>query len=82
MEITISGKDRKSLKLVEELAKKLGLSISPPKKSAKPLNKNNGEELYKLMKEKAKAGGIKSIKNPVKWQREQRKDKPLYGREE
>lgn len=81
MEITIKGKDKKLLKLVEQYAIDLGLTITPSKKPKKNNNKNNGEELYKLMKEKAKAGGIKSIKDPVKWQKEQRKDRPLYGRE-
>ena len=83
MEITIKGKDEKLLKLIEQLAKELDLSISSPSTKLKEsLNKNNGEELYKLMKEKAAAGGIKSIKDPLKWQKEQRQDKPFYGREE
>lgn len=82
MEIRISGKDKKSLKLLEELAKKLGLSTLVLTTTKKSSSKNNGEELYKLMKEKAKAGGIKSIDDPLEWEREQRKDKPLYGREE
>lgn len=79
MEITISGKDKKRIKLVEELAKELGLSIHS--KSMSEQDKNNGRDLYKLMEEKAKSGGIQEIKDPVKWQREIRKDKPLYGRE-
>ncbi len=79
MEITISGKDRKRIRLVEELAEELGLSISS--KSSESKRKPNGETLYKLMKEKAESGGISEIDDPVKWQREQRKDKPLYGRE-
>lgn len=79
MEITISGTDGKRLKLVEELAGELGLSISS--KSSETKKEPNGKALYKLMKEKAESGGISEIDDPVKWQREQRKDKPLYGRE-
>lgn len=82
MEITISGKNMERLRLVQELAEELGLSIASSLEQQKSSNRDNGEELYKLMKEKATAGGIKSIKDPVKWQKEQRKDKPLYGREE
>ena len=82
MEITISGNDRKRLQQVKDLAEKLGLSISSSKAGIKNSSKNNGEKLYKLMKEKAAAGGIKSIEDPVTWQKEQRKDKPLYGRDE
>lgn len=79
MEITISGKDKKRIKLVEELAKELGLSISL--KLSEKEKEPNGQALYKLMKEKAESGGISEIEDPIKWQREQRKDKPLYGRE-
>lgn len=82
MEITISGNDRKRLQQVIDLAKKLGLQIYSSTTTKKKEHKKNGEELYKLMTEKAKSGGIKSIKDPLAWQKEQRKDKPLYGRKE
>ncbi|RAV27562.1 hypothetical protein [Sinomicrobium soli] len=76
MEITISGKDKKLLQQVEALAKRLGLEIKRPVKK-----KNRSEKLYNLMEEMAASGGISSIKDPVKWQREMRKDRKLYGRE-
>ena len=83
MEITISGKDRKLLEQVETLAKRLGLEINKPLKKEKTKKKPNGEELYKLMKEAASRGDLfKSIPDPVAWQKEQRKDRVLYGREE
>lgn len=82
MEITISGKDKKLMEQVKNLAKKLGLRVTTTKIDTKITPKNNGEELYKLMREKAASGGIKSIKDPVAWQREQRKERPLYGRNE
>lgn len=81
MEITISGKDKKSIQKVEALAKRLGLQVQTPPSKEKEETKNNSEELYKLMEEMATSGGITSIKNPVKWQREVRKDKKLYGRD-
>lgn len=81
MQITISGKDKTLLKQVENLAKQLGLEINKPKE--KTVKKNNGAELAKLMQEAAKKGDLfKSIPDPVAWQREQRKDRVLYGREE
>ncbi|MBZ9627725.1 hypothetical protein LB456_01960 [Psychroflexus sp. CAK57W] len=80
MEITISGKDKKSIQKVEALAKRLGLQVQNPLSKEKEETKNNSEELYKLMEEMATSGGITSIKDPVKWQREVRKDKKLYGR--
>ncbi len=79
MKITISGKDKKRMELIEKLAEELGLSIFS--KSFDKKREPNGQALYKLMKEKAESGGISEIEDPVKWQREQRKDKPLYGRE-
>lgn len=79
MKITISGKDKKRMELIEKLAEELGLSIFS--KSSDKKREPNGQSLYKLMKEKAESGGISEIEDPVKWQREQRKDKPLYGRE-
>lgn len=82
MEITIKGDDKKLLKLIEQLAKELGLSVKTEKKVDDELSdKERSEKLYQLMKEMADSGGIESIKDPVAWQREIREDKPLYGRE-
>lgn len=43
---------------------------------------DNAKSLYELMEEMAATGAFQSIKDPVAWQRETRKDKPLYGRGE
>lgn len=51
--------------------------ISPKQKLKKPNGKKMAEALAKI----AARGGVPSIKNPVKWQREIRKDRPLPGRE-
>ena len=43
--------------------------------------KSNGPALLKIMEEAAARGGIQSIPDPIAWQREQRADRPLPGRE-
>jgi len=86
MEIIISGKNKKRLKLVEQLAKELGLSITKSKldsKSEEPelSEEERSEKRYQLMEEMAASGAFSSIKDPVAWQRKVREDKKLYGRE-
>ncbi len=86
MEITISGKDKKRLRLVEQLAKELGLSITKSGFNEKEETggntaKDRSERPNKLMKEMVDSGGLDSIKDPLEWQREVREDKKLYGRE-
>lgn len=81
MEITITGNDKKLLLEIENLAKKLGLKIKWKTKIKISEEDNSSQRLYDLMTEKANSGGIQSIKDPAAWQREQRKDKPLYGRD-
>lgn len=41
----------------------------------------NGTAVAALLQELATAGGVQSIEDPVVWQREQRRDRPLPGRE-
>lgn len=81
MEITISGNNKEYLTRVEKLARELGLSIKKTKVRNKA-SKDNADALYELMTKKANSGGIESIKDPIAWQKEVRKDKKLYGREE
>lgn len=78
MEIIIKGDDKKLLKQVEDLARKLGLKITRKRQKTET---PNGAKLTKLMKEFADQGGVKSIPDPIKWQDETRKDRPLQGRE-
>lgn len=42
----------------------------------------NGTALARLLQRFADAGGVKSIEDPLAWQREQRRDRPLPGRED
>lgn len=82
MEIIISGKDEKRIKLVEELAKELGLSIKKSIPNRKELiDAKRTKEFYRLMEEMAESGAFQNIKDPVKWQKEQRKDRSLPGRQ-
>lgn len=79
MEITISGTNEKLLDQVERLARALGLDIKHEQNVEH--KETNPEKLYRLMTDKARSGGIESIKDPETWQREIRKDKILHGRE-
>ena len=82
MEITISGKDKKALQKVENLAKKLGLQIKNTQKG-KTEKESRSEKLSDLLDEVAASGGVfSSIQDPVLWQREQRNDRILPEREE
>lgn len=80
MEILISGKDKKQLKKIEDMALKMGLNVE--RKKQEPIGEKflDNSSLLKLMKDMAASGGIKSIKNPVEWQKSIRKDKPLPDR--
>lgn len=85
MEITISGTDRKRLKLTEKLAKELGLTIKKLHKQTETneeTQKKRAEERYRLMEVMSSSRAFQSIKDPVAWQREMREDKPLYARED
>lgn len=82
MEITIKGNDEKRLKLVEDLARELGLTTESKKDDYKKISQEErSQKLYQLMEDMAKNNLFDSIEDPVAWQKEMRKDKPLYGRE-
>lgn len=87
MQITISGEDSKSINEVRALAKRLGLSVEETTKNAsvckEEKRRSKNEELLQLLKEAGSTGGLfQTIEDPVAWQREQRKDRVLFGREE
>lgn len=82
MEIVISGNRESALDLVKKLSEELGLHVrelSPEEEEAN--QKKRSERLYQLMEEMAKSNAFESIKDPVAWQREIRKDRPLPGRD-
>ena len=82
MEITISGQDKKRLKLIEKLAEELGLDISSQViKEKDTLDKKRQKKAIEAMEKLAEIGAFKDIIDPVAWQREQRKDRDI-GRDE
>jgi hypothetical protein len=46
-----------------------------------PVFDGNGERLAAALQRIADAGGLPSIPDPAAWEREQRQDRPLPGRE-
>lgn len=82
MVLIISGKDRKHLKQVEDLAKKLGLKISLKKgKVRKTQEEKRQKKALEAMASLVKIDAFKGIEDPVAWQKEQRKDRDI-GRNE
>ena len=77
MQITISGKDKIRLQQVEDLAKRLGLTISKKQQ----FKEKKREKAIEALKDLSKIDAFKDIKDPVAWQREQRQDRNI-GRNE
>ncbi|MBV9241030.1 MAG: hypothetical protein JO314_03390 [Acidobacteria bacterium] len=49
--------------------------------TSRKAKRSSGKKMAQLMTKIAAAGGIPSIKDPVKWQSEIRRDRPLPGRD-
>ena len=86
MKLTLETKNPKLLALLEQLAHQLGVKVSYGGTEAKMVPKEKSEKekskkLIQLMDNMLSKGGIKSISDPVKWQREIRKDRSLPGRD-
>ena len=71
-QIIIQVTNKKDETLLLDLAKRLKLVI---KKKNKPL-KRNGHAAMQVMEKLSKQGGI-DIKNPITWQRNNRKDRVI-----
>lgn len=68
---------------VEFMHRKVEVTIVPIEENGDWRNlPPNGTALAKLFQHIADSGGIQSIGDPVAWQREQRQDRPLPGRED
>lgn len=66
----------------KDLTQAASIKVDVTVVSAKPkLKKPNGKKMAEALAKIAARGGITSIKDPVKWQREVRKDRPLPGRD-
>ena len=57
------------------------VTVAAPWKMSESERRERGEGMAAALREIASRGGIKSIPDPVAWQREIREDKPLFGRE-
>lgn len=69
-ELIIRTHDEKAKKLLIKLAKELNAEVEE-------VSQKNGQRIVNLMNELATQGGLTSIKDPVAWQREIRKDRKL-----
>ena len=58
------------------------VTLLPAKKSSRSDKAERGRRMKEALEALARLGGIKSIPDPVAWQREMREDRPLPGREE
>lgn len=76
--ITIKLPGSKDYKMIRELSTRLGwLIIEHDKKKSV-----NGKKMVRSLEKLASLGGVKSIPDPVAWQREIRKDRKLPLRNE
>ena len=72
----ISGKPRTNVPIEAEIT----LWQEPPTGDLRPIDKDRSAKAVAALREIAKRGGT-GIKDPVAWQREIRKDRPLPGRD-
>jgi len=76
MELTISIKDKKIYASLLQFLKSLGIKVDA-KKNGKRQNLSTGEKMANALDKLARSGGIKSISNPLSWQKESRKDRDI-----
>ena len=72
----ISGKPRMN----EPLEAQITIWQEPPK-GDKRVDKKRGEKLARAFEKLSELGAFSEIEDPVEWQREIRKDRPLPGRD-
>ena len=77
--ITLKVKNNNDVPLLISLAERLGITIIA--KQEKRAAETDNAELFSMLQNFRKKNGLfEAIKNPVQWQRQQRKDKELHGR--
>lgn len=72
--VTLNTNNDGDYQLMLQLAKRLGMDLNV--KDTEP-TEHSGVKMAKALEKLADLGGIKSISNPVEWQRIVRKDRPL-----
>jgi TPP-dependent 2-oxoacid decarboxylase len=69
--------NEESLRLIQQIAEKMGVQSESQEKTT-----HNGEKMAKALEELAENVDVSQIiPDPVAWQREQRKDRKLPGRD-
>jgi len=77
--ITLKVKNDNDISLLISLAEKLGISVIV--KQEKKSVRTDNTELFSMLQNFSKKNRLfEGIKNPVQWQKQQRKDKELPGR--
>jgi len=77
--ITLKVKNNNDVPLLISLAERLGITIIA--KQGKKASGSDNAELFSMLQNLRKKNGLfEAIKNPVQWQKQQRKDKELPGR--
>jgi hypothetical protein len=75
--ITLYSDNEENLRLLQELADKLGVQVRQEEEQI-----SNKESVAEVLRDWHQHGGLEtSIPDPVAWQREQRKDRKLPGRD-
>ena len=73
----VSGKPRTN----EPLEAQITVWQEPPKGDSRPVDKERSAKLAKTFEKLSELGAFSEIEDPVEWQREIRKDRPLPGRD-
>jgi len=77
MEVTLSIKNRYQIKKLEELAKKWGVPLSKNTCKKTGDTKTRQKRAWEALRKLRDLNGFSDIKDPVEWQRQQRKDRNI-----
>ncbi|MEO8149027.1 MAG: hypothetical protein ABI723_15380 [Bacteroidia bacterium] len=81
--ITLNINNESDLLLVKMISERMGIRATineEQNKSKKIKQKSNGKAMANALEKIALNGNLKSIKNPVAWQKQQREDRKLPNR--
>ena len=79
---TIEVEDEGAIEKLKSIAEENGISLLVKKDFLSEALSNSGQRLATALNEISLQGGLKSFgDNPSEWQREQRKDRSLTGRD-
>lgn len=79
---TIEVEDEEAIEKLKSIAAENGIDISVKRKEKIQKSKKSGELLAAALNEVALKGGLPSFGDASEWQRQQRKDRNLTGRED